>query len=85
MNPACDVLNFEQVPWDNVVLVTPQNIMRREWNVAALRQHCAKTGNLLYMCQAEDTVGKDRHQPSMEEMTIIASLDPEDDLQRLHT
>ena len=59
MNPACDILNFEQVPWDNVVLVTPQNIMCREWNVAALHQHCMKTRNLLYMCQAEDTVGKD--------------------------
>ena len=59
MNPACDVLNFEQVPWDNVVLVTPQNIMCWKWNVAALCQHCMKTRNLLYMCQAEDTVGKD--------------------------
>ena len=37
------------------------------------------------MCQAEDTVGKDRHQPSMEEMTIIAGLDLKDDLRRLHT
>ena len=52
--------------------------------MAVLCRHCAKMRNLLYTCQAEDTVGKNQDQPSMEEMTIIAGLDAEDDLQRLH-
>ena len=84
-NNTCDVPDFNQIPWDDVILITPPNIMRRKWNAAALQQYCRKSQNVLYICQAEDVVGKERRQPTLEEMTIVASLDPEDDLRRLHT
>ena len=40
---------------------------------------------LLYMCQAENTVGKEQHESTMEEMTIAAGLNPEENLYWLHT
>ena len=85
MNTHCDVPNFEKPPWEYMVLVTPHNIMHKKWNTSALHKHCQKTGELLYICQAKDTVGKEQQEPSLEEMTIAAGLNPEEDLQRLHT
>lgn len=84
-NPKCDIPDLDEAPWDDVILVTPRNIMRERWNGAALRRHCVKSGELLYVCQAEDAIGKDRREPTMEEMTIIAGLDPDDDMRKLHT
>ena len=84
-NNMCDVPDFNQIPWDDVILVTPCNIMRWKWNAVVLQQYCRKSQNMLYICQVEDVVGKERRQPTMEEMTIVAGLDPEDDLHRLHT
>lgn len=59
-------------------LVTPHNIMRQKWNAATLQWYCKKSWNVLYICQVEDAVEKERWQLTMEEMTIVASLDPED-------
>jgi len=59
-NPNCDVPDFDNPPWNNAVLVTPRNSVRAAWNRAALRKHCAKTGNILYIVDAEDTVGDNR-------------------------
>ena len=36
-NTACDVLGFNKIPWDDIVLVTPHNIMRQKWNAATLQ------------------------------------------------
>ena len=35
-NPACSIPNFNDAPWDNVVLITPWNIMHQKWNGVAL-------------------------------------------------
>ena len=59
-NNMCDVPDFNQIPWDDVILITPHNIMRWKWNTAALQQHCRKSQNVLYICQAEDVVRKER-------------------------
>lgn len=83
-NKNCVVPDFDAEPWCNAVLITPRNGMRSQWNAAALRKHCKKTGNVLYICEAEDTVGKSREPPSMEEKTVIAGLDPVKKLRSLH-
>ena len=59
-NNTCDIPDFNQIPWDDVILVTPCNLMRWKWNAAALQQYCRKSRNVLYICQAEDVVGKER-------------------------
>ena len=59
--------------------------MRKKWNAAALRKHCQKNHEVLFVCQAEDKVGKNRREPTLEEMTIIAGVDPEEELRKLHT
>ena len=59
--------------------------MQQKWNTVALHQHCKETGELLYICQAEDSVGKNCREPTIEEMIVVASLDLEDDLRKLHT
>ena len=59
-NNMCNVLDFNQIPWDDVILITPCNIMRWKWNAVALQQYCRKSQNMLYICQVEDVVGKER-------------------------
>ena len=44
-----------------------------------------KNHEVLFVCQAEDKVGKNRRKPTLEEMTIIAGVDPEEELRKLHT
>ena len=79
-DPGCDIPDFDMSPWDNAVLVTAWNIMHAKWNMAALRKHCQKHQELLFVCQAEDKVGKSRCDATLEEMTIIAMMDPEEEL-----
>jgi ATP-dependent exoDNAse (exonuclease V) alpha subunit len=81
-NPECHMPDFDKAPWDDAILVTPRNSMRTMWNSAALTKHCQKTGQILYVCDAEDTVGKDHLQPDMEQKTTIAKI-PLDSLKGL--
>ena len=55
-------------------MVTPRNSMRSMWNSAALTKHCQKTGEILYVCDAEDMVGKDHLRPDMEQRTTITKI-----------
>ena len=73
-NPECHVPDFNKAPWDEPILVTPRNSMRAMWNSASLTKHCQKTGQILYICNAEDTVGKDHLPPDMEQRTTIAKM-----------
>lgn len=57
-NPECDVPDFSMSPWDDCILITPRNAVREAWNKAALRRHCSKTGNILYIAPAKDTHGR---------------------------
>jgi len=76
-NPNCNVPDFDKPPWNDAVLVTPRNSVRAAWNRAALRKHCAKTGNILYIVDAEDTVGDNRLLLNMEQKVIVAGMKPE--------
>ena len=73
-NPECHIPDFDKAPWDEAILVTPRNSMRSMWNSAALTKHCQKTGQILYVCDAEDTVGKSHLEPDMEQKTTIAKM-----------
>jgi hypothetical protein len=44
------------------------------WNRVAVRKHCVQTSNLLYICNAEDTVGGSRVELNMEQKVIVVSI-----------
>jgi hypothetical protein len=77
-NPQCDVPDFKSEPWNKAVLVTPRNCVRAAWNRASVRRHCTATGELLYIFDAEDTVGNERVPTNMEQKTILASMKTDD-------
>ena len=56
--------------------------MRAMWNAASLQQHCKKSGEVLYICDAEDTIGKEHEKPDFEQKVTIAAM-PADKLQGL--
>ena len=56
------------------MLVTHQNAVCAAWNRAALRKHCAQTGNFLYICEVEDTLGENHVPLNMEQKVIVASM-----------
>lgn len=72
--PDCSLPDFNNDPWDNVVLVTPRHGIQSPWNQAALEMHCAKTGDALYMFNAEDTVGKEHNPLTIQERVIVAGV-----------
>jgi PIF1-like helicase len=55
----CEVPDFSTSPWKDVQLVTPRNSMRTQWNTAKLREHCRRSGEVLYVVDAEDAAGKE--------------------------
>ena len=77
-NPECEIPAFDTKPWSDGLLVTPRNSMRASWNSAALTKHCQETGQILYICDAEDTVGEDHHRPDMEQRMTLAKIPLED-------
>jgi len=48
-------------------LVTPRHAVRNSWNGAAIRDFCSRTGRMLYICPAEDVVGKTGNPPNLYE------------------
>ncbi|KAJ7075217.1 hypothetical protein B0H15DRAFT_867537 [Mycena belliarum] len=66
--------DWDSPPWDNVVLVTPRHGVRNQWNTAAVRRHCRKSGQRMYICQAEDTEGRDDGALGLEEHIIVAGM-----------
>jgi GTPase SAR1 family protein len=59
-NAHCEVPDLSCPPWSEATLITPRNSVRTLWNNTKLRQHCAQTGNLLYVVNSEDTGGRHR-------------------------
>lgn len=73
-NPNCVIPDFTKAPWDEAVLITPRNSVRDAWNRLSIRKHCVKTANVLYIFDAEDTVGDRRDPLNMEQKVIVASM-----------
>ena len=42
--------------WRDACLITPRHSVRNHWNDAALKQWCARSGNRIFVCTAEDTL-----------------------------
>ena len=55
-DPQCPHTDFTSAEWVNVCLVTPRHSVHTKWNDTAVRHHCQKTGEHLYICTAENTV-----------------------------
>ena len=73
-NPDCVVPDFSVAPWNEAILVTPRHSARTYWNKAALHKHCANTGNVLYCCDAEDTIGADNRPLTLKQRVEVAKL-----------
>lgn len=72
--PDCEVPEFDHNPWDTAVLVTPRNSVRSRWNRASLKKHLSRAADVLYICDAEDTVGDERTPTNFEQKTTIAGM-----------
>ncbi|KAJ6512268.1 hypothetical protein C8R47DRAFT_957912, partial [Mycena vitilis] len=73
-NPECDVPDATTPPWDEAVLVTPRHAARTRWNTAALMKHCRRSGNRMYICTAEDTVGRKQEKLDLMQRVIVAGM-----------
>ncbi|KIY48992.1 hypothetical protein FISHEDRAFT_42281, partial [Fistulina hepatica ATCC 64428] len=62
------VTNFNEYPWTEMSLITPQHGVCLEWNAVAVRKHCQKVQEMLFVWRAEDKI-KDR------DLTIIERLE----------
>ncbi|KAF8138849.1 hypothetical protein EV363DRAFT_1107157, partial [Boletus edulis] len=78
-NQSCQVPDFQSSPWDESILITPRNSVRSTWNTHAVTKHCKKTGNILYISPAEDSVNQ--HPLSMPQRLIAARLNMEENHQ----
>ncbi|GJF00157.1 ATP-dependent exoDNAse [Phanerochaete sordida] len=57
LRPQQTDIDFEEdAAWSQASLVTPRHGVRKLWNDASVRKHCAKTGETLFICPAEDRV-----------------------------
>ena len=52
--------------------------MRAQWNTVKLREHCRRTGEILYMVDAEDAAEKERRPLTSKEQLIVAQMDVAD-------
>jgi len=52
----CPQTDFRGSCWEEAWLVTPWHGVCKEWNKAALEEHCRKTKWPLISCEAEDTI-----------------------------
>ena len=57
-NILCPRTDFATEPWKDACLVTPRHAVREAWNNAATERMCIETGAVMFIIQAEDTVGK---------------------------
>lgn len=54
-NAECSLPDFSSPPWNDAILITPRNSVQSRWNSRATRKHCLRTGQILYVCPAEDS------------------------------
>ena len=50
-------VDFKSEPWSSAPLITPRHAVRQTWNESAARKACRESGNQLFVCTAEDTIG----------------------------
>jgi hypothetical protein len=74
MNPKCEVPDFKTNPWKTAILVTPRNCVWAAWNRLSLQCHCSETGNLLYICNAEDATLTEHTLTNMKQKVRVARM-----------
>jgi hypothetical protein len=52
-----DRVDFKSEPWASAPLITPRHAVRKVWNESAARKSCRESGEQLFVCTAEDTIG----------------------------
>ncbi|KAI5892663.1 uncharacterized protein SCHCODRAFT_01067198, partial [Schizophyllum commune H4-8] len=62
-----DLTMLDELPF----LITPRHSVRKEWNEAAMRAHCASTRRTLYVCRAQDTTSKGRSLTLAERLALV--------------
>ncbi|PBK71405.1 hypothetical protein ARMSODRAFT_855762, partial [Armillaria solidipes] len=73
-SPSCCPTNLDESSWSDAIFITSQNAVHNEWNVEALRQHCIRTGNVLYRSPTEDYRGKTWEELSMKEQLDVVAM-----------
>ena len=73
-NPRCDIPDFSKPPWSDAVLVTPRHGVRLLWNVAAVEKHSQRSGNMIYVSNAEDGRGRERQPLTLKERIMAAKM-----------
>lgn len=63
--------SVEDNPWLDAPLITPRNSVRLAWNSAAIRRHCRRTGQRLYICPAGESLN---HQPLTDNQRLRVKL-----------
>ncbi|KAL1668376.1 hypothetical protein GGF50DRAFT_38744, partial [Schizophyllum commune] len=71
--PGSRPIPANDAKWRQPFLVTPRHAVRNEWNNAALRAHCADTGQRLYICSAEDRTDTGRELTLAERIALLQS------------
>lgn len=54
-NDTCVIPDFSVPPWNDAILITPRNSVQSKWNVRATEKHSTLSGEILYICPAEDS------------------------------
>ncbi|KAG1812533.1 uncharacterized protein BJ212DRAFT_1276698, partial [Suillus subaureus] len=56
---ACTSVDFSEIQQlvltNKEFLITPHNSVQSRWNIRATEKHCLLTGEILYICPAEDS------------------------------
>ncbi|KAG2357886.1 hypothetical protein BDR07DRAFT_1226279, partial [Suillus spraguei] len=55
-NERCNRPDVSTSPWNDVILITPQNSMQTWWNACAVAKHSAESGSMLYLFPTEDSM-----------------------------
>ncbi|KAG0693313.1 hypothetical protein DFH29DRAFT_816409, partial [Suillus ampliporus] len=54
-NDECAKPDFSLPPWNDAILITPRNSVQSCWNTRAMEKHSLYSGEMLYICPAEDS------------------------------
>lgn len=75
-NPACDISDFNSLPWNDTVLVTSCNSIRSRWNNLALKKHCCTNGHTHYVLVTYDHINDTPL--AVQECLAIAHMKPDE-------
>ncbi|KAG1864867.1 hypothetical protein F4604DRAFT_1013640 [Suillus subluteus] len=79
-NKECDIPDFSTAPWNDAVLITPRNSVRSRWNACATEKHSLLSGEMLYICPAEDSAREAPLSPSQRLLVARLLLKETEDL-----